>query len=120
MLVTKQLTVAIDFHSMDKKYHGSQWLPSTLFKILSWVNYYLFNSHFSIQKLISSHYEICILICILILMFAYLNVIGPFDFASIDSSFWHIIINIYILSLSFFFYLYLVVLTKASITIAHT
>ncbi len=53
-------------------------------------------------------------------MFAYLNVIGPFDFASIDSSFWHIIINIYILSLSFFFYLYLVVLTKASITIAHT
>ncbi len=118
MLVTKQLTVAIDFHSMDKKYHGSQWLPSTLFKISSWVNYYLFNSHFSIQKLISSHNEICILSCVH--MFAYLNVIGPFDFASIDSSFWHIIINIYILSLSFFFYLYLVVLTKASITIAHT
>ncbi len=28
MLVSKQLTVAIDFHSM-KKYNGSQWVPET-------------------------------------------------------------------------------------------
>ncbi len=25
-----ELTVAIDFHSMEKKYNGSQWLSSTL------------------------------------------------------------------------------------------
>ncbi len=40
MLVAKQLTVAIDFHNMKKKYNGSQWLPSniwlpTFFKISS-------------------------------------------------------------------------------------
>ncbi len=28
MLVTRQLTVAIDFSSMEKKYYWSQWLPS--------------------------------------------------------------------------------------------
>ncbi len=30
MLVTKQLTVAIDFHSMEKTYYESQWIPSTV------------------------------------------------------------------------------------------
>ncbi len=28
MLVTKQLLVAIDLHTKEKKYHGSQWLPA--------------------------------------------------------------------------------------------
>ncbi len=28
MLVTKQLMVAIDLHSMENKYFWSQWLPS--------------------------------------------------------------------------------------------
>ncbi len=35
--VTKQLMVPIDFHSMEKKYYGSQWGPSTFFKISSFV-----------------------------------------------------------------------------------
>ncbi len=30
MLVTKQMTVAIDVHIMEKKYYGSQWLPLTV------------------------------------------------------------------------------------------
>ncbi len=30
MLVTKQLPIAIDFHSVGKKYYESQWLPSTI------------------------------------------------------------------------------------------
>jgi len=43
MSVTKQLTVAIEFHIGKKKYHWSQWLPSTvwlpiIFKIYSIVS----------------------------------------------------------------------------------
>ncbi len=34
MLVTNQLTVAIDFHSMKKKkYYGNQWLSSTVWLV---------------------------------------------------------------------------------------
>ncbi len=29
MQIAEQLTVAIDFSDMERKYYGSQWLPST-------------------------------------------------------------------------------------------
>ncbi len=30
MLATKQLLVPIDFHSMEKKYYRSQWVPENI------------------------------------------------------------------------------------------
>ncbi len=46
MLVTKQLTVAIDFHNMKKKYSGSQWVPCSNY----WVTNIFKNIIFCVQK----------------------------------------------------------------------
>ncbi len=40
MTVTRQLLVAIDFHSMEKKYYGSQWLRQ-LFGYTHFSKYFL-------------------------------------------------------------------------------